>query len=51
MIDRKDEILKVGQDLLQEHFLLNEKEIFLKYNNKKENILKELNLKIQNFKI
>lgn len=49
MIDRKDEILKVGQDLLQEHFLLNEKEIFLKYNNKKENILKELNLKIQNF--
>ena len=49
MIDRKEEILKIGQDLLQERFLLNEKEIFLKYNNNKDSILKELNLKIQEF--
>ena len=49
MIDRKEEILKIGQDLLKERFLDNKELIFQKYKNKKDIILKEMLEKLRSY--
>lgn len=49
MIDRKEEILKIGKDLLKQRFLDNKEIILQKYKNRKDIILKEVLKKLRSY--